>query len=63
MELVDKQVSTPAQSWISRAEREHPLGVDYHSELRCWVKRAVLEAEKNKDFNRKDQLSSLLKDL
>jgi hypothetical protein len=63
MELLDKHVSTPAQSWISRAERRHPPKISYYSELRSWVKRAILEAEKNKDFNKKDQLLSLLKDL
>lgn len=63
MELVEKQVNTPTQSWINRAERTHPAGIDYHSELRSWVQRAVLEAEKNKDFNKKDQLLGLLDDL
>jgi len=63
MELVNKQVSTPTQSWISKAERRHPPKIDYYSELRSWVQRAILEAEKNKDFNKKDQLLTLLKDL
>jgi len=63
MELTDKYVSTSAQSWTSRAERKHPPKVDYYSELRSWVHHAILEAEKNKDFNKKDQLLSLLKDL
>jgi hypothetical protein len=34
MKLADKDVSTPAQSWASRAERKHPPKVDYYSELR-----------------------------
>jgi hypothetical protein len=63
MELVNKQVSTPAQSRTNRVERRHPPKVDYYSELRSWVQHAILEAEKNKDFNKKDQLLSLLKDL
>jgi hypothetical protein len=63
MELVEKQVTTPTQSWINRAERAHPTSVDYHSELRSWVQRAILEAERNKDFNKKDQLLGLLDDL
>jgi hypothetical protein len=63
MELVDKQVSTPTQSWTSRAEIRHLAKIDYYSELRSWVQRAILEAEKNKDVNKKDQLLSLLKDL
>ena len=63
MELVNKHAHKPAQSWTSRAERRHPPKVDYYSELRSWVQHAILEAEKNKDFNKKDQLLSLLKDL
>jgi len=63
MELVNKQVSMPARSLISRVKRRHPPKVDYYSELRSWVQRAILEAEKNKDFSKKDQLLSLLNDL
>ena len=63
MELADKQVSTPSQSWINRAERTHLTKVDYSSELETWVKRAILEAEEKKDFNKKGKLLSLLKDL
>jgi len=63
MEPVEKQVTMPTQSWINRAERAHSTRVDYHSELRSWVQRAVLEAERNKDFNKKDQLLGLLDDL
>jgi len=63
MEIANKQVSTPVRSWISRAERKHPPKVDYYSELTSWLQHAILEAEKNKNFNKKDQLSILLKDL
>jgi len=63
MKLADKHVSTPAQSWTSRAERKHPPKVDYYSELRSWVQHAILEAEKSKGFNKRDWLLSLLKDL
>jgi len=63
MELADKYVSTPAQSWTSRAERKYPSKIDYYSELRSWVQHAILEAERNKGFNKKDRLISLLKDL
>jgi hypothetical protein len=63
MELADKHVITPTQSWTSRAERKHPPKVDYYSELRSWVRHAVLEAERSKDFNKKDRLLNLLKDL
>ncbi len=63
MELTDDHVSTPTQSWIGRVERKHPFKVDYYSELRNWLQRAMLEAEKNKNFNKKDQLSILLNDI
>jgi hypothetical protein len=63
MELTEKQVNTPAQSWISRAERNHPTKVDYYPELKSWLQRAIVQAEKNKNFSRKDQLLTLLNDL
>jgi hypothetical protein len=63
MELIDKQESTPAQSWLNRVERRHPNQVDYFSELRSWVQHAILEAEEKKDFNKKGKLLNLLKDL
>jgi len=63
MELAEKQVSMSTQSWISRAERKHPRRIDYDSELRSWLQRAILEAEKKKDFNKKNQLLILLNDL
>jgi len=63
MESINRQISAPARSWTNRVERRHPLKVDYYSELRSWVQRAIMEAEKNKDFHKKDQLLHLLKDL
>ncbi len=63
MESVNKQINTPAKSWTCRVEGRHTPKVDYCSELKSWVQRAILEAERNKDFNKKDQLLSLLKDL
>jgi hypothetical protein len=63
MELIDTQVNTPAQSWLSRVERRHLAQADYFSELRSWVQHAILEAEEKKDFNKKGKLLNLLKDL
>jgi len=63
MKLASKQLSRSAQSWINRVERRHPPKVDYYSELRDWVQQVILEAEKNKAFEKKDQFLSLLKDL
>ena len=63
MKFVNKQLSRSAQSWINRVERRHQPKVDYHSELRGWVQHVILEAEKNKDFKKKDQFLSLLEDL
>jgi len=63
MELVNEKVNTPAQSWANRVKRKPLPKVDYYSELRSWLQRAILEAEKNKDFNKKGQLVILLNDL
>ncbi len=63
MKLANKQLSTSAQSWINRVVRRHPSKVGYHSELRDWVQHVIVEAEKNKDFEKKGQFLTLLKDL
>jgi hypothetical protein len=63
MELVDKYESTPAQPSTCKAERKYPLKVNCYSELRSWVQHTILEAERNKDFNKKDRFLSLLNDL
>ena len=63
MKSVNKQVSTPVKSLTFRVEGRCTPKVNHYSELRIWVQRAILEAERNKDFNKKDQLLSLLKDL
>jgi hypothetical protein len=63
MESANKQVSTPVKSWTCGVEGRHIPKVDHYSELRSWVQRAILEAERNEDFNKKDKLLSLLKDL
>jgi hypothetical protein len=63
MRLANKQLSRSVQSWINRVDRRHPPNVGYHSELRDWVQHVILEAEKNKNFEKKGQFLSLLKDL
>ena len=63
MELAEKHDTRPAQSWVNRAYRKGPSNVDYCSELRSWLQHAILEAEKNKDSNKKDELLVLLKGL
>jgi hypothetical protein len=59
----NKKLIRSAQSWISRVEKRPPLNVDYNSELRDWLHHVILEAEKNKNFEKKDQFLSLLKEL
>ena len=63
MELVDKQVSTAAQSWSNRIDRRRLTKVDYSSELRSWVQHAISQAEEMNDFSKKGRFLSLLKDL
>lgn len=63
MEMIDGQLNKAARSWTRRAERRHPSRVEYYSELRSWIQRAIIEAEKSEDLDKKDQLLNLLKDL
>jgi hypothetical protein len=63
MKLASKQVSRSSQSWTKRVKRRRQPKVDFHSELRDWVQHVILEAEKNKDFKKKEQFLSLLEDL
>jgi hypothetical protein len=63
MELVNEQVSTPARSLTSSAERRHSSKVDCNSELKRWVLHVIREAEKERDFKKRARFLSLLKDL
>jgi ribosomal protein S20 len=63
MRLMDEQTSMPVQSRISSAEKKRLRRVDYRSELRSWVQQVILEAEKNKDVNKRDQFLVLLSEL
>ncbi len=62
MELMNANIGTSGQPW-SRMRRKQLIRTDYHSELRKWLLRAMLEAEKKQDFGKKSQLLCLLKDL
>jgi len=57
------RLSRAPQSWIKRRDRKPQIKVGLHSELRDWVQYVIMEAEKNKDFKKKDQFLSLLEDL
>jgi hypothetical protein len=63
MRLANEQMSRSVQSWIKRAARRYPPKVGYNAELRDWVQHVFSEAEKNKNFEKKGQFLSLLKDL
>ena len=63
MKLKNIELSRPTQSWIKRRTRKTQIKVGLHSELRDWVQYVIMEAEKNKDFKKKDQFLSLLEDL
>jgi hypothetical protein len=63
IKTTEKQVGTQIQSWIRRAEKEQSPKVDYYSELSNWLQYTMTEAEKNRSFNKKDQLLTLQKDL
>ena len=51
------------QSQTKKVKREHSSEGDYHSELRDRVQHVILEAERNKDFKKKDRFPRLLEDL
>jgi len=53
----------PARQWSENIKRRHSLEAEFYSELRCWVQHAILEAEKRGNFEKKDQLLSLLREL
>ena len=63
MKLKNIQSSRPTQSWIKRRDRNPQIKKSLHSQLRDWVQSVIMEAEKNKDFKKKDQFLSLLEDL
>jgi hypothetical protein len=60
---MNREKNISAQAWTNRAQRRHILRVDYYSQLRSWVQHVILEAEKSKDFDKKDHFLSLLKEL
>jgi hypothetical protein len=62
METLEKHGDKSTQSWTKRMQK-HPREEDYYPELRRWVQHSIMEAEKNKDFHKKDQLLDLLRDL
>lgn len=58
MELANKSASARV--------RVKTVGTDeskFYSELRNWVNGAIFEAEKNKDFDKKNRFMSLLREL
>jgi hypothetical protein len=63
MEIVKNNPNSSARSWTRRVERKHSVEAGFYPELRTWVQHAIMEAEKRGDFEKKDQLLSLLKEL
>jgi len=63
MEIMKEQSNRPARSWTQRVERKHSAEACFYPELRSWVQHAILDAEKRGDFEKKDQLLSLLNEL
>jgi len=63
METLKERSNESARSWTRRVEHKHSIEAGFHPELRTWVQHAILEAEKRGDFEKKDQLLSLLKEL
>lgn len=63
MEMENKQLNKSTQSWIKKIERKDLSKSDYHSELKNWMECVILQAEKDKDFKKKNRFASLLEDL
>jgi len=63
MKLKNIQLNRTTQSWIKRRDRKPQIKVGLHSEHRDWMQRAIMEAEKKPDFEKKDKFLSLLEDL
>ncbi len=63
MEVLEEKPNRSTRTWTRRAENTHSARVDYYGELRSWVQHAILEAEKNRNSEKKGQLLSLLKEL
>jgi len=63
MKSANKQSSRSAQSWISRVKGRPPPKADYNYELRDWLQHVVMEAEKDRDFKKKEQFLKLLENL
>ena len=63
MEIMKERSNRSARSRTNRAERKHSVEASFYPELRRWVQHAILEAEKNGNFEKKDQFLSLLKEL
>lgn len=63
MEVLEKRPHRPADMRTNRSENKHSANVDYNGELRSWVQHAILEAKRNRNSEKKNQLQSLLKEL
>lgn len=55
MEMENKQLNKSTKSWIKRIERKDPSKSDYNSELRNCMECAILQAEKDKGFKKKNR--------
>jgi hypothetical protein len=62
MQVLEK-ANRSSSSCCSKSERGRSAKADYYPELRTWVQHAIMEAEKSKNYAKKDQLLDLLNDL
>ncbi|MDH7564198.1 MAG: hypothetical protein QHH24_04875 [Candidatus Bathyarchaeota archaeon] len=64
METLKEETIKPVTSWCRRSKQQKPsVEATFYPELRRWVQHTIIEAERHGNFERKDQLLSLLKDL
>jgi hypothetical protein len=63
MEVLKEKPCKSARLWTKRAEPKPSVEENFYPELRRWVQHGIMEAEKRGNFEKKDQLLSLLKEL
>ena len=63
METAGGQSNKSVQSWIRKVENTRKRRIDYIPEMRTWIQRAIIDAEKRKNPEAKEKLLELLKDL
>jgi len=63
MQTINKDSNVPARSSNYKDECRRSIEQDFYPELRSWVQQALLDAERQGNAKKKNQLLSLLEEL